>query len=118
MAEEKKEITHERTEEPKTPPVQQTAQQQTAPQQNAPPPQSPQSPQAQMAALMQQLGVAQAIAVKEKNRSEELANLVNRMQDPFNTGCSKFLIYRPLLNGPTFHPFLRDQLISTHLFIP
>lgn len=84
MAEEKKEITHERTEEPKTPPVQQTAQQQTAPQQNAPPPQSPQSPQAQMAALMQQLGVAQAIAVKEKNRSEELANLVNRMQADFD----------------------------------
>lgn len=84
MAEEKKEITHERTEEPKTPPVQQTAQQQTAPQQNAPPPQSPQSPQSQMAALMQQLGVAQAIAVKEKNRSEELANLVNRMQADFD----------------------------------
>ena len=42
------------------------------------------NPQQQMAALMQKLTVAQAIAVKEKNRSEELSNLVNRMQADFD----------------------------------
>ena len=41
-------------------------------------------PQAQVAALMQQLSVAQAIATKEKTRSEELSNLVNRMQADFD----------------------------------
>lgn len=41
-------------------------------------------PQAQMAALMQQLSVAQAIASKEKSRSDELSNLVNRMQADFD----------------------------------
>ena len=36
--------------------------------------------QNQMAQVTQQLSIAQAIAVKEKARSEELSNLVNRMQ--------------------------------------
>ena len=54
---------------------QQAAQPQAAGQPNA---------QAQMAALVQQLNVAKAIAVKEKTRSEELANLVNRMQADFD----------------------------------
>ena len=40
--------------------------------------------QAQIAALTQQLSVAQAIATKEKTRSEELSNLVNRMQADFD----------------------------------
>lgn len=40
--------------------------------------------QNQMAAMSQQLGIAQAIAVKEKARSEELSNLVNRMQADFD----------------------------------
>lgn len=39
---------------------------------------------AQLAAFAQQLTVAQAVAVKEKNRSEELSNLVNRMQADFD----------------------------------
>ena len=41
-------------------------------------------PKLQLAAAMQQLAVAQAVAVKERNRSEELANLVNRMQADFD----------------------------------
>ena len=41
-------------------------------------------PQAQIDALMQQLSVAQAIAAKEKSRSEELSNLVNRLQADFD----------------------------------
>lgn len=41
-------------------------------------------PQAQIAQLMQQLSVAQAIASKEKTRGEELGNLVNRMQADFD----------------------------------
>lgn len=60
MAEEKKE----------TPPVQPT--------------QTEQDVKAQLALYAQQLTVAQAVAVKEKNRSEELANLVNRMQADFD----------------------------------
>ena len=40
--------------------------------------------QAQIDALTQQLSVAQAIATKEKTRSEELSNLVNRMQADFD----------------------------------
>lgn len=40
--------------------------------------------QNQIAAATQQLGIAQAIAVKEKSRSEELSNLVNRMQADFD----------------------------------
>lgn len=40
--------------------------------------------QDRMAAVSQQLGIAQAIAVKEKSRSEELSNLVNRMQADFD----------------------------------
>ncbi|MDE6398367.1 MAG: nucleotide exchange factor GrpE [Clostridiales bacterium] len=60
MAEEKKE----------TPPVQPT--------------QPEQDVKAQLALYAQQLTVAQAVAVKEKNRSEELANLVNRMQADFD----------------------------------
>ncbi|MCM1367333.1 MAG: nucleotide exchange factor GrpE [Roseburia sp.] len=40
--------------------------------------------QNQMAAATQQLSIAQAIALKEKSRSEELANLVNRMQADFD----------------------------------
>ena len=40
--------------------------------------------QNQMAAVSQQLSIAQAIAVKEKARSEELSNLVNRMQADFD----------------------------------
>lgn len=40
--------------------------------------------QNQMAVISQQLSVAQAIAVKEKTRSEELSNLVNRMQADFD----------------------------------
>ncbi len=43
-----------------------------------------QNAQAQLSALMQQLAVAQTIATKERNRSEELANLVNRMQADFD----------------------------------
>ena len=38
----------------------------------------------QLTQLSQQLAVAQAIAVKEKNRSEELSNLVSRMQADFD----------------------------------
>ncbi len=40
--------------------------------------------QNQIAAAAQQLSIAQAIAVKEKSRSEELSNLVNRMQADFD----------------------------------
>ncbi|MDE6028971.1 MAG: nucleotide exchange factor GrpE [Clostridiales bacterium] len=40
--------------------------------------------QNQIAAVSQQLTIAQAIAVKEKARSEELSNLVNRMQADFD----------------------------------
>ncbi len=40
--------------------------------------------QAQIATASQQLSIAQAIAVKEKSRSEELSNLVNRMQADFD----------------------------------
>ena len=40
--------------------------------------------QAQLANLNQQFSIAQAIATKEKSRSEELANLVNRMQADFD----------------------------------
>ena len=40
--------------------------------------------QNQLATVMQQLSIAQAIAVKEKSRSEELANLVNRIQADFD----------------------------------
>ena len=40
--------------------------------------------QAQLATVSQQLSIAQAIAVKEKARSEELSNLVNRMQADFD----------------------------------
>ncbi|MDE6200941.1 MAG: nucleotide exchange factor GrpE [Clostridiales bacterium] len=40
--------------------------------------------QNQIAAVTQQLSIAQAIAVKEKARSEELSNLVNRMQADFD----------------------------------
>lgn len=40
--------------------------------------------QNQMATVSQQLSIAQAIAVKEKARSEELSNLVNRMQADFD----------------------------------
>lgn len=40
--------------------------------------------QAQIATATQQLSIAQAIAVKEKSRSEELSNLVNRMQADFD----------------------------------
>lgn len=40
--------------------------------------------QAQISSITQQSSVAQAIAVKEKNRSEELSNLVNRMQADFD----------------------------------
>ncbi len=40
--------------------------------------------QAQLATVTQQLSIAQAIAVKEKSRSEELSNLVNRMQADFD----------------------------------
>ena len=43
-----------------------------------------QNAQTQLSALMQQLAVAQTIATKERNRSEELANLVNRMQADFD----------------------------------
>lgn len=79
MAEEKKDIpVSERPDEQKS---QAVTQQSAQPQQSAP---QQQSPQSQIAALMQQLTVAQAIAVKEKNRSEELANLVNRMQADFD----------------------------------
>lgn len=52
---------------------QQTIQQTAQPQNNA-----------QLAALMQQLAVAQSVAAKEKTRSEELSNLVNRMQADFD----------------------------------
>lgn len=38
----------------------------------------------QLATASQQLSIAQAIAVKEKSRSEELSNLVNRMQADFD----------------------------------
>ena len=38
----------------------------------------------QIAQLSQQLAVAQAIAAKEKSRSEELGNLVSRMQADFD----------------------------------
>ena len=41
-------------------------------------------PKLQLAAAMQQLAVAQAVAVKERNRCEELPNLVNRMQADFD----------------------------------
>ncbi len=64
MAEEMKEV-----------PVQERSDDAKAQQQNA---------QAQLSALMQQLAVAQTIATKERNRSEELANLVNRMQADFD----------------------------------
>lgn len=40
--------------------------------------------QNQIATATQQLSIAQAIALKEKSRSEELANLVNRMQADFD----------------------------------
>ena len=40
--------------------------------------------QAQIATASQQLSIAQAIAEKEKSRSEELSNLVNRMQADFD----------------------------------
>lgn len=40
--------------------------------------------QNQIAAVTQQLSIAQAIAVKEKAKSEELSNLVNRMQADFD----------------------------------
>ena len=40
--------------------------------------------QTQIATTAQQLSIAQAIAVKEKSRSEELSNLVNRMQADFD----------------------------------
>lgn len=40
--------------------------------------------QERVATVSQQLGIAQAIAVKEKARSEELSNLVNRMQADFD----------------------------------
>ncbi|MDE5592403.1 MAG: nucleotide exchange factor GrpE [Clostridiales bacterium] len=40
--------------------------------------------QNQISAVSQQLTIAQAIAVKEKARSEELSNLVNRMQADFD----------------------------------
>ncbi|MCH5153714.1 MAG: nucleotide exchange factor GrpE [Clostridiales bacterium] len=40
--------------------------------------------QNQIAAVTQQLSVAQAIAAKERARSEELSNLVNRMQADFD----------------------------------
>ena len=40
--------------------------------------------QNQISAVTQQLSIAQAIAVKEKARSEELSNLVNRMQADFD----------------------------------
>lgn len=40
--------------------------------------------QAQISALTQQLAIAQTIAAKEKCRSEELNNLVNRMQADFD----------------------------------
>lgn len=40
--------------------------------------------QSQIATIQQQLGIAQAVAVKEKSRSEELSNLVNRMQADFD----------------------------------
>lgn len=40
--------------------------------------------QAQLANLNQQMAIAQTIAGKEKGRSEELANLVNRMQADFD----------------------------------
>lgn len=40
--------------------------------------------QNQISALTQQLSIAQAIAIKEKSRSEELSNLVNRMQADFD----------------------------------
>lgn len=40
--------------------------------------------QNQIAVITQQLSIAQAIAVKEKARSEELSNLVNRMQADFD----------------------------------
>lgn len=64
MAEEMKEV-----------PVQERSDDAKAQQQNA---------QAQLSTLMQQLAVAQTIATKERNRSEELANLVNRMQADFD----------------------------------
>ena len=64
MAEEMKEV-----------PVQERSDDAKAQQQNA---------QAQLSALMQQLAVAQTIATKERNRSEELANLVNRMHADFD----------------------------------
>ncbi len=77
MAEEKRDV-----------PVQdaQKSQPQTNPQAQAQvqPQASQPNPQAQMAALVQQLNIAQAIAVKEKSRGEELANLVNRMQADFD----------------------------------
>lgn len=91
MAEEKKDVPVQERSEAQNVPPQQAAPTQPPPQQGAPqqPPQQPPqqqqvSAQAQLAALMQQLTVAQAIAVKEKNRSEELANLVNRMQADFD----------------------------------
>ncbi|MDE6293908.1 MAG: nucleotide exchange factor GrpE, partial [Clostridiales bacterium] len=40
--------------------------------------------QNQIANATQQLSIAQAIAVKEKAKSEELSNLVNRMQADFD----------------------------------
>lgn len=40
--------------------------------------------QNQIASATQQLSIAQAIAVKEKAKSEELSNLVNRMQADFD----------------------------------
>lgn len=51
------------------------------------PPEQPKAPnpiEVQMAQLAQQAAVAQAIAVKEKSRSEELSNLVSRMQADFD----------------------------------
>lgn len=38
----------------------------------------------QLSTVTQQLSIAQAIAIKEKSRSEELSNLVNRMQADFD----------------------------------
>lgn len=77
-------MTTHMAEEKKDTPVTQTAQ--TAqPAQTAPPAAGTQDDiKAQLAAYAQQLAITQAVAVKEKNRSEELANLVNRMQADFD----------------------------------
>lgn len=44
----------------------------------------PDDAKAQLAMYAQQLAVAQAVAAKERNRSEELAHLVDRMQADFD----------------------------------